>query len=57
MTSSISRESNSTFNDGVLGKKSDSFIHKESTFHSEGKMNQIIFKETENILNVNSQVI
>ena len=36
MTGSISKGSNSTFNDDVHGKTSDLFIHKESNCHCKG---------------------
>ena len=42
--------SNSTFNDDVGGKTSDSFTNKKSKFHSEGWANWIKFIEIENIL-------
>ena len=41
-TSYISRESNSTFNDDVSHKISDSYTHKKRNFHCEGCGNIIV---------------
>ena len=50
MTCFISRWSNLTFNDDVCDDTSVLFIHKESTFHSEGTSYWFNFIEIEKIL-------